>query len=81
MNQQNKVMQIVLKKIIKNSLKNKKNKKTLKTQQEFKSERHNIFIKGVNKIALSSNDDKRIQSITLGKAYAYGTSKNLICNK
>ena len=29
----------------------------------FQSERHNIFNEEINKIALSSNDDKRIQSI------------------
>ena len=30
----------------------------LKIQQIFKSERHNVFTDKVNKIALSSNDDK-----------------------
>ena len=34
----------------------------LKTQQRFKSERHNVFTEKINKIALSSNDDKRIKS-------------------
>ena len=29
----------------------------LKTQQRFKSEKHNVFIEETNKIALSSNDD------------------------
>ena len=37
-----------------------KNKLILKTQQRFKSERHNVFTEESNKIALSSNDDKRI---------------------
>ena len=32
-------------------------------------------------IALSSNDDKRIQSIESTETYVYGTSKNLICKK
>ena len=32
----------------------------LKTQQRFKSERHNVFTEEINKIALSSNDDKRM---------------------
>ena len=32
----------------------------LKTQQRFKSEKHNVFTEKINKIALSSNDDKRI---------------------
>ena len=29
----------------------------------FKSERHNVFTEEIYKLALSSNDDKRIQSI------------------
>ena len=33
----------------------------LKTQQSFKSEGHNVFTEEINKIALSSNDDKRMQ--------------------
>ena len=32
-----------------------------KTQQKFKSERHNIFTEEIIKIALSSSDDKRMQ--------------------
>ena len=35
----------------------------LKLQEGFKIERHNIFTKEIEKIALSSNDDKRIESI------------------
>ena len=35
----------------------------LKTQQRFKSEKHNIFTEEINNTALSSNDDKRMQSI------------------
>ena len=31
----------------------KNNKSILKTQQRFKSERHNVFTKKINKIALS----------------------------
>ena len=31
----------------------KNNKWTLKIQQKFKSERHNVFIEEINKIALS----------------------------
>ena len=37
----------------------------LKTHQRFKSERHNVFTEEINKIALISKDDKRIQSINL----------------
>ena len=39
------------------------NKSILKIQQRFKSERHNVFTEEFNKTALSSNDDKRMQSI------------------
>ena len=52
------------------------NKSILKTQQRFKSERHSIFTEEINKIALSSNDDKRMQSIDSIETYAYGTRKD-----
>ena len=54
-------MWIVLKKIITNSWKNDKLK--LKTQQRFRSEKHNVFTEDVNKVVLSSKDYKRIQLI------------------
>ena len=38
----------------------KNNKLILKTQQRFISEKRNIFTEESNKIAISSNDDKRI---------------------
>ena len=34
----------------------------LKSQQRFKSERHGLYTEEVNKIALSSNDDKRLHT-------------------
>ena len=34
----------------------------LKSQQRFKSERHIVYTEEINKIALSSNDDKRLQT-------------------
>ena len=40
-----------------------KSKAILKTQQRFQSERHNIFTEEINKIALSSTNDKRMQSV------------------
>ena len=54
------------------------NKWILKTRQRFKSEKHNVFTEEINKIALSSNHDERIQSIDSIETYAYGTSKDLI---
>ena len=59
----------------------KNNKLILKTQQRFKSERHNVFTDKINKIALSSNDDERIRSIDLVETYAHETSIDLISKK
>ena len=39
-----------------------KNEIILKSQQRFKSEAHNVYTEEVNKIAISSNDDKRLQT-------------------
>ena len=71
-----------MQKILKNHVEFIRNTKSmLKTQQWFKSERHNVFTEEINKIALSSNDDKRIQSIDSIKTCAYGTSKGLVSEK
>ena len=59
----------------------KNNKLILKAQQRFKSERHNVFTEEINKIALSSNDDKRMQSIDSIETYSYRTNKYLVCKK
>ena len=40
-----------------------------------------IFTEEINKIALSSNDDKRIQSTNSIKTYAYKMSKGVVCKK
>ena len=53
----------------------------LKSQEKFWSEKLNVFTEGVNKIALSTNDNKRIQSSDLVETYAYGTRRNLLCKK
>ena len=39
------------------------NKIILKQQQRFKSDYHNIYTEQINKIALSSNDDRSKHSI------------------
>ena len=46
----------------------------LKSQQRFKSEAHNVYTEEVNKIALSSNDDKRLQTFDRITSYHYGAS-------
>ena len=43
----------------------------LKSQQRFKSEAHNAYIEEVNKIALNSNDDKRLQTFDRITLYPY----------
>ena len=57
------------------------NKSILKTQLRFKSERHNVFTEEINKTALSSNYDKRMQSIDSIEAYGYGTRRDLLSEK
>ena len=59
----------------------KNNKIILKTQQRFKSERHNAFTEETNKIASSSNHDKRMQSFDSLEICGYGTSKGLVTEK
>ena len=38
------------------------NETILKSQQRFKSDYHNVYTKQINKIALSNNDDKRLET-------------------
>ena len=40
-----------------------KNKNILRSQQRFKSDHHTIYPKEVNKTAISSDDDKRLQNL------------------
>ena len=56
----------------------KGNKLVLKTQQRFKSDGHNVFTEEIDKIAFSSNDNKRMQSVDSIETYAYGMSKDLV---
>ena len=48
-----------------------KNKIVLKSQQRFKSETHNVYTQEINKITLSSNDDKRLQTYDRITSYPY----------
>ena len=56
----------------------KNNGLMLKSQQRFRSVKHNIFSKDINKIVLSTNDNKTIQLTDSIEIYAYGTNKKII---
>ena len=51
----------------------------LKSQQRFKSETHNVYTEGVSKIALSSNNNKKLQTYDRITPYPYGTSVGKAC--
>ena len=55
------------------------NKVVLKSQQRFKSERHDVYTEKVNKIALSSNGDRRLQFFDRITTYPYGTNVGRVC--
>ena len=48
------------------------NEPMLKSQQRFKSENHEVYTENINKITLSSNDDKRIVALDGITSYPYG---------
>ena len=56
-----------------------KNKNILRSQLTFKSDYQTISTIDVNKIAINSNDDKRIQTFDKIATYPYGTSVFKIC--
>ena len=60
----------------KDCLFNKKN--VYRSQERFKIYNHDVYTE-VNKIALSSNDDKRLQSFDRIKTYPYGTNVFKVC--
>ena len=55
------------------------NKTILKSQLKFKSDHHDVYTEEVNKIALSSNDDKRLQSFDGVATYPYGANALKVC--
>ena len=50
-----------------------------KSQQRFRSDNHNVYTEEINKIALSSNDDKRLQTFNGITTYSYGTNAFKVC--
>ena len=48
-------------------------------QQRLRSDHQRVYTKEVNKIALSSNDDKRIQTYDKVTTYPFGTNAFKVC--
>ena len=72
--------------VIKNELMLQDYKNTLfndkvirKSQLRFKSDHHDVYTEKINKTALSSNDDKRIQTIDKITTYPCRTSVFKVC--
>ena len=51
----------------------------LRSQQRFRSHNHRVYTEEVNKIVLSSNDDKRIQTYDKITTYPYGANVFAVC--
>ena len=51
----------------------------IRSQQRFRSYNHKVYTEEVNKLALSSNDDKRIQTFDKVTTYPYGTNVFKVC--
>ena len=54
------------------------NETILRSQQRFKSYYHKVYIEGVNKIALSSDDDKILQAFDGIETYPYGITNVML---
>ena len=55
------------------------NNEIILKSQQLKSEAHNVYTEEINKIALNSNDDKRLQAFDRITSYPYGTSVGKVC--
>ena len=55
------------------------NKIILKSQQRFKNDHHIVYTEEVNKIVLSSNDDKRLQTFDGITTLPYGSNDFKVC--
>ena len=50
-----------------------------KSQQRFRSDRYSVHTEEFNKIALSSNDDKILQTFDRIETYPYGSNAFKVC--
>ena len=57
------------------------NKTAYRSQERFKSYYYDVYTDEVNKIALSSNDHKRLQTSDKTAAYPYGADQMMMINK
>ena len=57
------------------------NKTVYRSQEIFKSYYRDVYTEQVNKIALSSNNDKRLQTFDKITTYSYGASEMMKINK
>ena len=55
------------------------NKTIMRSQLRFKSDHHNVYTEEVNKIALNSSDNKRLQTFDRITTYPYGTNAFKAC--
>ena len=55
------------------------NEVIIRSQQRLRSYNHKVYTEEVNKIALSSNDDKRIQTYDKVTTFPYGTDVFKVC--
>ena len=55
------------------------NKIILKSRQVFRSDHHNVYTVEINKIGLSSDDDKRLQTLGRFTTYRHGTNAFKVC--
>ena len=51
----------------------------MRSQLRFRTDHHNMYTEEVNKIALNSNDDKRLQTFDRVTTYPHGTNAFKVC--
>ena len=55
------------------------NKTTLRSQLRFKSDLDIVYTEEINKVAISSNDEKRLQTFDKVTTYPYGKNAYKVC--
>ena len=57
----------------------KTGEKQYRSQLAFRSRKHVMYTQKINKIALSKDDDKRLQDVDGINSYAHGTGVGIVC--